>query len=173
MRVLILIALLMAPALAQTPRGLMNWWDTPLVRDLNLSPDQRRQIQDTVREYRSKLIDLRAVTEKAEADVEDTFNDETLDQRRATDAIERLANARADLIRTFSQMSLRMRTVLTPDQWRELQQRRRANMEQRRDEMQERRMNRRGVMPRGPGGPPPGAGQGGGRPGGPPPGNPE
>lgn len=168
MRLLTVFILLVAPALAQTPRGLMNWWDSPLARDLNLNPEQRRQIRETVREYRGKLIDLRATIEKAEADVEDTFNDETLDQKKATDAIERLAEARADLIRTFSQMSLRMRSMLTQDQWRQLQQRRRSGMEGRQDMMQRRRLNRRGGMPGDPGGgPPPGT------PGGPPPADPE
>ena len=124
MRLLIVFLLSLVPAAAQNPRGIFNWWDSPIARDLNLTDAQRDQIRNTVRDYRSKLIDLRAAVEKAEMEVDDAFNEDTLNQQRATEAIERLASARADMIRTFSQMSLRMRTVLTQEQWRELQRRR-------------------------------------------------
>ena len=151
MRVCILGILACLPLAAQMPRGAMNWWETPLTRNLNLNSDQQNTIRETVREYRSRLIDLRAATDKAEIAVEDAFNEEVVDQKKASEAIERLANARAELIRTVSQMSLKMRTVLTADQWRRLQERRRTEMEQRRGPN---RPNRQGPLPRG-GNPPP------------------
>jgi len=123
-RSLVLLAFLAIPALAQAPRGFFAWWDSPIARDLNLTDSQVRQIRTTVREYRPQLVDLRAAIEKAEIEVEDAFNEENIDQRKATEAIDHLANARADLTRAISQMSLRLRSVLTPDQWRELQKRR-------------------------------------------------
>ena len=141
MRWLALLLFCVLPAAAQNPRGIFNWWDTPMARDLNLSEAQRQQIRGTLRDYRGKIIDLRAAIEKAELEVEDAFNAENLDQQRASAAIDRLATARGDMIRVFSQMSLQMRTVLTPEQWRELQQRRP-------------RMQQGGPMgPGGPGGP--------------------
>lgn len=124
MRYLLLTLLFLLPAAAQNPRGIFNWWDSPLARDLNLTDSQREQIRATVREYRTKLIDLRAAIDKAEVEVEDAFNEDNLNQQRASEAIERLAVARGDMIRTFSQMSLKMRSVLTQEQWRELQRRR-------------------------------------------------
>lgn len=124
MRYLLLLLLLILPAAAQNPRGIFNWWDSPLARDLNLTEAQRDQIRATVRDFRTRLIDLRAAVEKAEVEVDDAFNEDTLNQQRATDAIEKLAVARGDMIRTVSQMSLRMRSVLTQEQWRELQRRR-------------------------------------------------
>ncbi len=117
-----LIALL--PALAQMPRGVFNWWDSPIARDLNLTDDQTRQIRSIVKEHRGKLIDLRASVEKAEAEFEDVFSEDAFDQRRANDYLERLVTARSELMRGFSQMSLRLRAVLTPEQYRELQKRR-------------------------------------------------
>jgi len=118
------LALAALPAAAQNPRGLFNWWDSPMAQDLNLTEAQKEQIRATVRDYRGKLIDIRAAVEKAELEVEDAFNEDSLDQARATAAIDRLAAARGDMIRVFSQMSLKMRTVLTQEQWRELQRRR-------------------------------------------------
>lgn len=151
---LLVFAMLAAtPLFAQMPRGVDNWWNSPLANGLNLTDDQRRQIRDTLREFRPKLIDVRAATEKAEAAFEDAINDDAFDQRRAADAIERLANSRADLIRAVSQMSLRMRAVLTPEQWKQLRERQ-ENMRNRRQEM----MRQGGPRRRGgdgPGGGPP------------------
>jgi Spy/CpxP family protein refolding chaperone len=100
------------------------WWDSPIVQDMKLSDDQQKQIRDTVRDYRSKLIELRAALEKAEGELNDVYEDEKIDQRKAIEAIEHVVTARSDLTRTFSQMSLKLRAVLTLDQWRELEKRR-------------------------------------------------
>ena len=131
-----------------------------MAKDLNLSEDQTKQIRTVVREYRSKLIDQRATVEKAEGEFEDQFNDELFDQRRAGDALERLITARGDMTRSLSQMSLRLRAVLTADQYRELQKRR--------PQMQPGQMMRRNMQNRGPNGQP---GRQGG-PNGPPPNQP-
>ncbi len=117
-----------ASLLAQPPRGFFPWWDSPMVRDINLTEDQRRQVQQVVRDYRGKLIDARAAVEKAEGDVEDLFNDDQLDARRASEMVDKLVASRGEMTRAFAQMSLKLRTVLTPQQWREL--RRRQSQEQ-------------------------------------------
>ena len=107
------------------PRGnSFPWWDSPIVQDLKLSDDQQTQIRNTVHDYRSKLIELRAALEKAEGELNDVYDDEKIDQRKASEAIDRVVAARGDLTRTFSQLSLKLRSVLTIDQWRELQKRR-------------------------------------------------
>jgi Spy/CpxP family protein refolding chaperone len=111
------------------PRGarggmFREWWDSPMAEGLNLTDAQRKQIQDTIREYRNRLVDARAAVEKAEGDLEDYFNAENgIDQRKASEAIDHLANARAELTRVISQMSLRLRAVLTNQQWAELRKR--------------------------------------------------
>lgn len=125
MRMMLALALFACSALmAQPPRGFYNWWDSPVAKDLNLSDDQTRQIRSVVREFRTKLIDARASVEKAEAEVEDAFNEDSLSQSKANDAIERLVAARSELTRSLSQMSLRLRSVLSSEQWTELQKRR-------------------------------------------------
>jgi len=121
-----ILGLLAVPLLAQPPRGTFNWWESPLAGDINLSEDQRVKIRDTIREFRPKLIDLRAVMEKAEIETEEALNDDSFDQKRAADAIERLATVRGDMTRVMSQMSIRLRSILTVEQWRELQKKRRA-----------------------------------------------
>jgi Spy/CpxP family protein refolding chaperone len=109
-------------ALAQGP-GFFPWWDSPLVRDLNLSEDQRTQIRATVRGHRDQLIEQRAELQKAEANLQDLMDEDQVDEGRATEAIEKVVTARSALARTFSMMSLKLRMLLSPKQWRELQQR--------------------------------------------------
>jgi Spy/CpxP family protein refolding chaperone len=111
---------------AQQPKNFYAWWDSRVVEDLNLNDAQKRQIRQTVRDYRLKLIDERAAVQKAEAELGDLFNDERFDTKRATVAIDRLAAARAGLTRLLTQMAVELRAVLTIDQWRELQRRRPA-----------------------------------------------
>ena len=124
-RLAVLLAVAAAFAFAQPPaqRGFFAWWDSPIARDLNLKEEQNQQIREVVRSYRNKLIDQRSAMDKAEGDFEDVFNDEKMDQRKANEAVERLATARADMSRTVSQMSLKLRTILTTEQWHELQKR--------------------------------------------------
>jgi Spy/CpxP family protein refolding chaperone len=113
---------------AQGPRGPRvprDWWDNPVADGLNLSDAQRKQIQTTIREYRNRLVDARAAVDKAEGAMDDVFNsDGAVDQKRANEAVDRLASARSDLTKVVSQMSLRMRGVLNTQQWQELQRRR-------------------------------------------------
>jgi hypothetical protein len=123
-RVAALAWLFAASAPAQLPKGFYAWWGSPVVHDLNLSDEQRRLIRSTVKDYRPHLMELRAEVERAEGDLEYQFNQQPVDPRKANEAIDRLAAARADLTRTLSQMSLKLRTVLSQQQWQELQRRR-------------------------------------------------
>ena len=124
-RVLILALLLSGPLFAQMPRGLYPWWNRPAIRqDLRLTNQQFREIRMTMAQYRGRLIEIRAEVNRAETDLEAEFNRDPVDQARANQAIERLIAARSDLTRTLSQLSLKLRTVLTAEQWQELQRHR-------------------------------------------------
>jgi len=119
----ILLALLLGGSLfAQMPKSLYAWWSKPVVtRQLNLTNVQRQEIRATVMQFRPHLIDIRAEVSKAEIDLEAQFDHDPVDQAKANQAIERLIAARTDLTRTLSQMSLKLRSVLTEQQWRDLQ----------------------------------------------------
>jgi Spy/CpxP family protein refolding chaperone len=109
---------------AQAPHAYFPWWDRPLAKNLNLTPSQQQKIRTTVREFRNKLAEERAAMQRAELDLQDVFNDDTIDVQRAFASVENLALARENLTRTFAQMALRLRLVLTKDQWQQLQKRR-------------------------------------------------
>ena len=111
---------------APGPRsGFFPWWDSPLVAGLDLTDTQRTQIRSITREYRGRMLEVRAAVQKAESDLDAVFNEETVDQRRGSEVIDRLTKARADMTKSVSEMSLRMRALLTPQQWQELQRRQR------------------------------------------------
>jgi Spy/CpxP family protein refolding chaperone len=100
------------------------WWDSPIAQNLNLTPEQQKQIRGTVREFRDRLIEQRAGVQKAEAGFMDFLNDDQVNEAKAKEAIDKLVVARGDLMRSVSQMSLRLRAVLTPQQWQDVQRRR-------------------------------------------------
>jgi len=124
LRLLVVAVVLSGSSFAQMPKGFYAWWSSPMVKDLNLSPSQTQQIRYTVKQYRARLIDLRADVAKAEIDLEAQFSHDPVDQTKANAAIERLITARSDLTRTLSQLSLKLRTQLTEQQWVALQKRR-------------------------------------------------
>jgi Spy/CpxP family protein refolding chaperone len=110
---------------AQLPRGIYAWWSQPqIARDLNLSPSQREQIRATVQQYRPHLLNVREAVKQAEQALADQFNRNPVDPKKTDEAIERLVDARSDLTRTLTQLSLKLRLVLTEEQWQELQRRR-------------------------------------------------
>ena len=117
-----MIAIAAAMAFPQSP-GMHPWWDGPVAKDLGLSDDQTQQIRATVRESRNLMIQFRAAVETAEGELKDEMNNVPVDLGKANDAIEKVIRARSDLMRAVSQMSLKLRTILTASQWQELQRR--------------------------------------------------
>jgi Spy/CpxP family protein refolding chaperone len=111
------------PALvcAQMPRGM--WWEGKVANDLNLTETQHKQIRQTIRDFRSRMVDQRTSVDKAEKDLEAVFNEDPVDQKKANDAIDRLAGARAELFKVTSQMDLKFRSILTAEQWKDLKTR--------------------------------------------------
>jgi len=108
-------------------RGMMRpWWDSSVTRDLNLSDSQTKQIRTTVQDFRGRMFDLREAVNKAENELQSAFNEDPVDQKKANEAIDHLVAARGELMRATSQMDLKLRTVLTAQQWQELQNRQRS-----------------------------------------------
>ena len=124
-RLLALMLLLSATLCAQLPRGIYAWWSRPeIARDLNLSPAQRAEIRATVQQYRPHLLNVRAAVNQAEQALAEQFNRNPVDPGKTEEAIERFVDARSDLTRTLTELSLKLRLVLTESQWQELQRRR-------------------------------------------------
>lgn len=107
------------------PKGIYAWWNRPeIARDLKLTPGQREQIRATVQQFRPHLLNVRAAVNQAEMTLAEQFDRSPVDPGKANEAIERLVDARSDLTRTLSRLSLKLRLILTEEQWQELQRRR-------------------------------------------------
>lgn len=118
LHILLLLCLAAAAFASAQNRANFPWWNSPVTADLNLSPAQSQKIHQIVRSYRDRLFDARNNQQKAEAELEDLLNDPEVTPEAARPVIERAATARANTTRTFLEMSVRLRSVLTLDQWR-------------------------------------------------------
>ena len=124
-RCFILALLASGTLLAQMPKGIYAWWNRPeIARNLNLTPTQREQIRATVQQYRPHLLNVRSEVNQAEQALAEQFDRNPVNPAKTNEAIERLVDARSDLTRTLTQLSLKLRLVLTEQQWEELQRRR-------------------------------------------------
>lgn len=123
---------LAAPAVAQPRVTTFAWWSNQaLVKDLNLTPEQRERIRVIVRSYRDRLFDARNAVQKADAELEDMMSDATVDPAAAKPVIERLASGRAQATRLITEMSVQLRSVLSVEQWRQLVRQWRETQKQR------------------------------------------
>ena len=119
------LVLIPAVLFAQPPQRPRPWWDGEVARDLNLSDAQTRQIRETQKEFRPRMKELRDNVNKAEAELDAAFNEDPVDQVKANEAILRLAAAHSEMTKAVSQMDLKLRMILTPQQWQDLKEKQR------------------------------------------------
>lgn len=116
---------LFAPCLAaQMPPGpdLGMWWKhSEILRELQLTPAQTSQIEQTFLEQRLKLIDLHAELEKEETRLQPLVEADQLDEAKVSAQIDKVLAARGRLEKAHTMLMLSIRRVLTVEQWRKLQ----------------------------------------------------
>jgi Spy/CpxP family protein refolding chaperone len=115
------LILLIPLALAAQPRGPRPWWNAEVAKELNLTDAQTQQLKQVEQDFRPRMSAVRDEVNKAESGVEAAFNEDPVDQSKAEAAITRLAAARSELTKAVSEMDLKLRTVLTAQQWQQLQ----------------------------------------------------
>jgi len=119
LRTLLFLIASMGVSAQTSQRQFTPWWDSPVSSALNLTDAQKKQIRSTVREFVPSLRTLRRAVDAAENDLSAVFNEDPVDQKKAGEAIEKLAASRGNLTRTLSQMDLKLRVILTEQQWQE------------------------------------------------------
>ena len=108
-------------------RGMMSgpggkWWDNPqMVKELGLTPDQQKKMDDIFQQSRLKLIDLHATLEKEEVMMDGLMQGPQLDDSKIMPAIDRIAQARAELEKANARFLLGIRHALTPEQFKKLE----------------------------------------------------
>jgi Spy/CpxP family protein refolding chaperone len=99
-----------------------KWWQNPLiVQQLNLTKQQQRRIEDIFQQNRIKLIDLAAALDREQAILDPLLSADNPQESKVLAQFDRVAEARVALEKANARMLWGFRTVLTADQWRDLQ----------------------------------------------------
>ncbi|MDD5565213.1 MAG: periplasmic heavy metal sensor [Thermoanaerobaculaceae bacterium] len=115
-------------AAAQTfdvPPG--RWWERPVVAGrLGLSPDQVKGLDAATYAFARRMVDLKATVEKAAIDLRAAADVEPFAPDKVREAFAVLQQARSRLETERFDMLIKVRELLTPDQWSKLQELARA-----------------------------------------------
>jgi Spy/CpxP family protein refolding chaperone len=93
-----------------------------LMKEAGISEAQMKQIDGIFEGSRHLLIDQRADVEKKEGDFQLLMQAATIDPVRSERALDALLDARSKLSKTQTMMMVKMRTVLTQEQWHKMEQ---------------------------------------------------
>lgn len=99
-----------------------RWWNNPnVIEKLQLTDDQRKDMDQILLEHRSELIDMHAGLDKAELALEPLLGADQPNESAILAQIDRVAQARAELEKANARFLLAIRAKLTPDQFKQLQ----------------------------------------------------
>jgi protein CpxP len=98
------------------------WWkNSDVVKELQLTDAQVKQIEQTFLDYRLKLIDLRADLERQETKLQPLLEADQPNEQQVGSQVDAVVAARGKLEKTNTMMMLAIRRVLSVDQWKKLQ----------------------------------------------------
>jgi len=98
------------------------WWkNSEVVKELQLSDAQVKQIEQTFLDYRLKLIDLRADVERQETKLQPLLEADQPNEQQVGSQVDAVVAARGRLEKANTMMMLAIRRVLSVEQWKKLQ----------------------------------------------------
>jgi Spy/CpxP family protein refolding chaperone len=104
------------------PAPLGKWWkNSDVVKELQLSDAQIKQIEQTFLDYRMRLIDLKADVERQELKLQPLIEADRPDEQQVGTQVDAVLAARAKLEKTNTMMMLAIRKALSVEQWKKLQ----------------------------------------------------
>jgi Spy/CpxP family protein refolding chaperone len=99
-----------------------QFWNNPkLVEQLQLTEEQRKDMDAILLSHRSQLIDLHAAEQKAELEMEPLMGADQPNETAVLAQIDKIAGTRAELEKANARFLLAIRAKLTPDQWKQVQ----------------------------------------------------
>jgi hypothetical protein len=99
------------------------WWtNTALVERLGLTDDQKAKIERAFENHRDRIMSSTEALEKEEAQLARMLEAESIDRNGLHAQIDRVIQARGEVERVNSAMTLEMREALTRAQWIQLPQ---------------------------------------------------
>ena len=100
-----------------------RWWNNPkVVERLKLSDEQRKSFDEILFQHRETLIALRATLAKAELELEPLIRNEQPNESKILAQIDKVAQARAELEKANARYLLALRSKLTPEQWKQVEE---------------------------------------------------
>ena len=113
-QLLVSFAVLVAVALPAAGQG--KWWQSEeYIRELRLTPEQSKKLEEVFQASVPTLKSLKKSLDQAESEFERLL--ERGDDGSVMDQVERVEAARAELNKQHTLMMLRMKRVLTTEQW--------------------------------------------------------
>ena len=111
---LVSFAVLVALVLPAAGQG--KWWQSEeYKRELRLTPEQSKKLEDVFQASVPTLKSLKKALDQAESEFERLL--ERGDDGSVMDQVERVEAARAEFNKSHTMMMLRMKRVLTAEQW--------------------------------------------------------
>ena len=92
------------------------------MEQLKLTDEQRKSFDEILFQHRETLIDLRGSLEKAELELEPLIRNDQPNEGKILAQIDKVAQARAELEKANARYLLAIRSKLTPEQWKQVQE---------------------------------------------------
>jgi Spy/CpxP family protein refolding chaperone len=109
-------------AVRVNPQATGAWWtNAALVQQLGLTDDQKTKIERAYENHRQQIVSATTTLEQEEARLSQLLAVDTLDRNAILTQIDHVVQARGEVERTNSAMTLEMRENLTKAQWLQLQ----------------------------------------------------
>lgn len=100
-----------------------RWWNNPKIVDkLKLTDDQRKAMDQIFQAHREELVDLHATVDKAEIEMEPLVRADQPNESAVMAQIDKVAQARAELEKANARFLFELRSKLTPEQWKTVQE---------------------------------------------------
>ena len=114
LRQIVVLFAVLAIALPAASQG--KWWQSEeYKRELRLTPEQSKKLEEVFQASVPTLKSLKKTLDQAESEFERLL--ERGDDGSVMDQVERVEAARAELNKSHTMMMLRMKRVLTTEQW--------------------------------------------------------
>lgn len=109
------------PGMMGRHRPMGAWWkNSEIASKLQLTDQQVQQLENTFYQHRLKLTDLRANVEKQDLALQQLLDAPTPNDPAILAQVDQRSSARNQLDREFTQMTLDLRKILSPEQWKQL-----------------------------------------------------
>ena len=110
-----------ATVIAPRPSATGAWWTNSVTAEsLGLTADQKTKLERTYENHKQKIVSSTETLEKEEAQLARLLAAESLDRNAVFTQIDRVVQARGEVERANSAMTMEMRETLTRAQWLQL-----------------------------------------------------